>query len=118
MRHERFPEYEGAHFRVRLIVEQAVERMLERHCLAAAVRVFIKVQRQSCDSFRQDTDAGIHGSHLHGGAFCHRFTGGRAAEEKGVVASRRAVKKYPLKSLSFKMGKRKAPVRRQMLSLC
>jgi len=91
VRHERFPEYEGTHFRVRLIVEQAVERMVERHCLAAAVCVFIEVQRQSCDSFRQDTDAGIHGSHLHGGAFCHRFAGGRSTEEKGVVAARCAV---------------------------
>ena len=39
--HEGFPEHEGTHFRVRLIVEQAVERMVERHCFAAAVRVFI-----------------------------------------------------------------------------
>ena len=87
MRHERFPEHEGTHFRVRLIVEQAVERMIVRHCLAAAVRVFIEVQRQSRHRFRKDTDAGIHGGHLHGGAFRHRFAGGRAAEEKSVVAA-------------------------------
>ena len=41
MRHERFPEYKGAHFRIRLIMEQAVERMVERHGLTAAVRVFV-----------------------------------------------------------------------------
>ena len=46
MRHERFPEDKGTHLRVRLIVEQVVERMVERHCLAAAVCIFVEVQRQ------------------------------------------------------------------------
>ena len=41
VRHKGFPKHEGAHLRVRLIVEQAVERMVERHCLAAAIRVFV-----------------------------------------------------------------------------
>lgn len=41
VRHKGLPKYERTHLRVRLIVEQAVERMVERHCLAAAVRVFI-----------------------------------------------------------------------------
>lgn len=91
MRHEGFPEHERTHLRVRLIVEQAVERMVERHCLAAAVRVFIEVQRQTRDSLRQDADTGIHGSHLHGRALRYRFAGCRAAEEKGIVAARCAV---------------------------
>ena len=43
--HEGFPEHKGTHFRVRLIVKQVVERMVECHCLAAAVRVFVEVQR-------------------------------------------------------------------------
>ena len=89
--HECLTKHERTHLRVRLIVEQAVERMVERHCLAAAVRVFIEVQRQPRDSLRQDADTGIHGGHLHGGAFRHRFTGSSTAEEKGVVAARRAV---------------------------
>ena len=41
VRHEGFPEHERTHLRVRLIMEQAVERMIERHCLAAAVCIFI-----------------------------------------------------------------------------
>ena len=65
--------------------------MVKCYSFAAAVRVFVKMQRQSRHSLRQDADAGVHGGHLHGGAFCHRFTGGRAAEEKGVVAARCAV---------------------------
>ena len=91
MCHECLPEHKGTHLRVRLVVEQAVEWMVKRHCLAAAVRVFIEVQRQSCHSLGQYADTGIHGGHLHGGAFCHRFAGGRAAKEKGVVAVCRSV---------------------------
>ena len=41
MCHECFTKHKRTHLRVRLIVEQAVERMVERHCLAAAVRVFV-----------------------------------------------------------------------------
>ena len=41
VRHERFPKHKGTHLRVWLIVEQVVERMVERHRLTAAVGVFI-----------------------------------------------------------------------------
>lgn len=87
VRHERFPEHEGTHIRVRLIVKQAVERMVKRHCLAAVVFVFIKVQRQTRDSLRQDADTGIHGGHLHCRALRHRFAGSRAAEEESIIAA-------------------------------
>lgn len=91
MCHECFPEHERTHLRVRLIVEQVVEWMVVCHCLAATIRVFIEVQRQSRHCLGQYADTGIHGGHLHGGAFRHRFAGCRAAHEKGVVAARRAV---------------------------
>lgn len=91
VRHKRFPEHEGTHLRVRLIVEQAVERMVERHCLAAAVRVFVEVQRQSCHSLGEDADAGVNRSHLHGTAFCYRFSGGAATHVKGVTRADCAV---------------------------
>jgi hypothetical protein len=41
MCHECLTKHERTHLWVRLIVEQAVERMVERHCLAAAVCIFI-----------------------------------------------------------------------------
>ena len=41
MRHECLTKHKRTHLRVRLIVEQTVERMVKRHRLAAAVRVFI-----------------------------------------------------------------------------
>ena len=91
MCHEGFPEHERTHLRVRLVVEQAVERMVKRHCLAAAVRVFVEVQRQFCHSLEQYADTGIHGGHLHGRPLGHCFAGCRAAHEKGIVVARCAV---------------------------
>ena len=35
----------------------------------------------------QDTDAGVHRRHLHGGAFRHRLAGGGVAEEEAVPAA-------------------------------
>ena len=49
------------------------------------------MKRQSCDSFRQNADTGIHGSHLHNGSLSHCFAEGRAIHEKGIVAARHAV---------------------------
>lgn len=66
-------------------------RMVKRHCLATAVRVFVKRQRQSRHCLRQDANAGIHGGHLHGRAFRYRLAVCRAAEEKDIVAARCAV---------------------------
>ena len=84
MRHKRFPKHKGTHFRVRLIVKQMIERMVERHRFASAVGVFVKVERQSRNCL-------IHRRHLHGRTFRHRFPGCRPAEEAGVVAACRAV---------------------------
>lgn len=72
VRHELLPEHKGTHLRVRLVVEQVVEWMVMCHCLAATIRVFIEVQRQSRHCLGQYADTGIHGCHLHGGAFRHR----------------------------------------------
>lgn len=91
VRHKRFPEHEGTHLRVWLIVEQQVQRMVKSFFLAAVVRLSVKVQRQSRNGFRQNADAGIDRRHLHGGAFRYRFAGGRAAEKESVIAARCAV---------------------------
>lgn len=49
------------------------------------------MKRQSCDSFRQNADTGIHDSHLHSESLSHFFAEGRATYEKGIVAVRHAV---------------------------
>ena len=68
-------------------MEQVIERMVVSHSLATAVRVFIEVQWQTCDSLRQDADTGIHGGHLHGGTLIDVLAGGGAAEEEAVPAT-------------------------------
>ena len=73
VRHERFPEDKGTHFRVRLIVQKSVKRMIDSLFFAAVFGISVKVKRQTGDGFRENTDAGIHGRHLHGGAFRHGF---------------------------------------------
>ena len=87
MGHERFPEYEGTHLRVRLIVEQVVQRMIQRLLLPAILFVTVEVQRKPRHRFRQDADAGVHGGHLHGGTLIDVLAGGGAAEEEAVPAT-------------------------------
>ena len=50
--HERLPEHEGTHLRVRLIVQQKIQRMVDGFLLAAVLLIAVKVQRQTCHSFR------------------------------------------------------------------
>ena len=52
------------------------------------------MKRQSCDSFRQNADTGIHGSHLHNGSLSHCFAGSRATHEKGIVVFHHAVLRF------------------------
>ena len=87
VRHEGFPEDEGAHLRVRLIVEQTIQRMVEGLLLAAIAGVSKYIQRKTGYCFGKNTDAGIDRRHLHGGALIHLFAGSRASHEKAVAAA-------------------------------
>ena len=91
MGHERFPKHERTHFRVWLIVQKQIQRMVDGLFLAAILLVTVEVERQSRHSLRQDTDAGIYRRHLHGGAFIDPFARRAAAKEKTVGAARSAV---------------------------
>ena len=87
MGHECFTEHERTHFRVRLIMEQSVQRMVEGFFLATAISVFIKVQRKPRHSFCQNTDTGVNGSHLHSRPLCYGFACGSPAHVKCIGAS-------------------------------
>ena len=78
----RFPPDKAGHFRVGLVVEQAVQRMV--HGLLTTVGGgFIHAHWQTGDGFRDDTHAGVHRGHLHGVLGIYRLTGsGRAEEER------------------------------------
>ena len=64
-----------------------VQRMIDRFLLAAGIVVAVNMKRQTRHCFREDSDAGVDRRHLHGCAFRHGFTGGRATQEKAVCAS-------------------------------
>ena len=53
--------------------------------------VLVQMKRLSGNGFRQNADAGVDRRHLHGGTLCDGLARGRAAQEKAVAASRRAV---------------------------
>lgn len=52
MCHQRFPENERCHFRIRLIMKNPVQRMVDRFFLSAVIGVFIQMKRQTRDGFR------------------------------------------------------------------
>ena len=49
MRHECFPEDEGCHFRIWLIMEQEIQWMIQRFFLAAFLVVLVQMKRQTGD---------------------------------------------------------------------
>ena len=49
VRHERFPEREGRHFRIRLVMEQRVQRVIQRLFLATRIVVLVEMERQRGD---------------------------------------------------------------------
>ena len=86
MGHKGFPEHEGTHLRVRLVMEQEIQRVADGFLLAAIPGVAVEVQRQARHGLRQDADAGIHRRHLHGAPLGDGLAGGSAAEIEGVAA--------------------------------
>ena len=84
--HEGFPEHEGTHFRVWLVMEQQIQWVVDGFLFAAVLGVAVEVQRQASHGLRQDADAGIHRCHLHGAPLGDSFAGGGAAKEKCVGA--------------------------------
>ena len=121
MGHEGFPEHEGTHFRVWLVMEQQIQRVVDSLFLTAVLGVTVEVKGQASHGLCQDADAGIHRRHLHGAPLGDGLAGGGAAEEKGVGAPGGAVlgsvprpeqtaeKAHRNHSPSSKMGRRKAP---------
>ena len=91
VRHECFPEDEGTHLWIRLIMKNQVKRMVDSFFLAAVAVVSVNMKREPCDSFGQNTDAGVNRSHLHGTAFRYRLAGGAATHVKGVAGADCAV---------------------------
>ena len=68
-------------------MQEQIQRMVNGFFLAAVLLVAVEVQRQTCHRFGQDTDAGIHRCHLHGGAFIDTLACRASSKEKAVGAA-------------------------------
>ncbi|MPN05453.1 hypothetical protein SDC9_152703 [bioreactor metagenome] len=78
----RFPQDEGGHLTVRLIVQDPVEGVICR-LGAASVRSFVYVKRQAGDGFRDHTYTGIYSGNLDGRLDADRFAGAAWTKEDG-----------------------------------
>ena len=67
MRKHRFPPDERCHLAVGFVVQNGIQRMIQRLDAAFAL-ILIHVQRQAGDGFRNHPHAGVDRAHLNGGA--------------------------------------------------
>src|SRR5699024_8113335 len=115
--HERFPEHEGTHLRVWLVMQKQVQRMVDGFLFTAVLLVSVEVQRQACHCLCQNTDTGIHCRHLHGRPFIDTLASRTSSKEKAVCTACSAVlglipgtekpgKDTHIKSPSFQINKR------------
>ena len=86
VRHQRLEEGEARHLRVRLAVQQLIQRMLRGADLVApgGVGVFVEVQREPRHRLCQQTDTGVNRGNLHGGFLVDGFAGVSLAENEGL----------------------------------
>ncbi len=86
--HQRFPEHERGHFRVRLVMKQAVKRLQGNAFLSAVRPVTVNMHGKPGDGFGQDAHAGVNRRGLHGRPLIDRFAAGRAAEQEAQAAGK------------------------------
>ena len=81
VRHHGFTPDERGHFQIRLVMEQAVQRMI--HGLPTAfIRGFIHMEGQAGDGFGDHAHAGVNGRNLNGRAGADRLAGTAHTEVK------------------------------------
>ena len=84
--HHRFPKDKRGHFRIRLVVQDPPQRVVEILFLAAVLAVFVQKQRQTRDCLRKNANTGINRCHLHGSMFVDHLTSRRIAPKKAAAA--------------------------------
>ena len=85
MGHQGLPEDESRHLRVRLPIQDFVQRMIP--CLflvAVVIHHPIQMQRQGRNGLCQQSNTGIHGRDLHGGFFVHLLSCIGTTKHKGL----------------------------------
>ena len=76
-----FPPNKAGRLRVGIVVEQAVQRMIQWTSNAVGGG-FIHAHRQTGDGFRDHAQAGVHRGHPHGILGVHRLSGSGQPEEE------------------------------------
>ena len=84
MRHQGLSEAKRCHFRIWLILNQSIQRMLDCLFFTTGVSVLINMDRQSCNGLRKNSDTGVDCSHLHGTSFVDGFARVASTEEKAI----------------------------------
>ena len=87
MRHQGLAEDKRCHFRIWLIVNQSIQRMLDCLFFTTGVSILINMDRQSCNGLRKNSDTGVDCSHLHGTSFIDGFARVASAKEKTIGAA-------------------------------
>ena len=93
MRHQSLPEHKRSHLRIRLIMQQKIERMIHRLFLTAIIVIPVKLQWQTRHRLRKNPHTGIHRSHLHGTPCVHSLPGSRAPHKESIPASSYTVRR-------------------------
>ena len=91
MAHQGFPKIERCHFRVRLVMQQPVEGMVEGLYLTPVFTIAVHMKRKARHRLGENTDTGIHSSHLQRSALIHRFAAGGTAKEKSKAAAAQGI---------------------------
>jgi len=113
-------EDEACHFRVRFIMQEKVQLIIQRFLLGSVIRISVEMQRQSGDGFGKDPHAAVHRCHLHCRPFIDWLPGSRTTKEKppgtsggrvlGLVSGLKQSTEYAhVFSPPLKMRKKKAP---------
>ena len=81
MRQHGFPPDKRGHLQIRLVVDQAVQRMFDG-LSAALIRGFVHMEGQAGDGLGDDAHAGVNGRNLNGRAGADRLAGTAHTEVK------------------------------------
>ena len=85
MGHHRLPEGKARHFRIRLPIQELVQRVVR--CLLLGIHPIlhpVEMKRKPCHCLSQEPDAGIYGRDLHRALLIHLLAGVGFSEHKGL----------------------------------
>ena len=125
MAHKRLPEHKRSHLRVRLVMQEIIQRMVI-HPLLPPPRIPVQMHRQGSNRLRQNPHTGIDRRGLHGRPLIHDLPAAAPPKQKGIsrtpVTVPRLIPRPPdtqnrcqLHKHLLKISKKEAPPKRRPL---